>query len=189
MTFVVAVVPTEEPITVSEFKTHARVSGSLSDTEIGAMITAARQYAETELGRWLVTQTIDAYFDSFPDVFSMPPLQSVTSITYIDSDGDSQTLDSGLYRIDNKTKPARITPLSGTSWPSTQDVTNAVTVRFVAGYGAASTVPECIKQWIKIRVEHYFDNRGPNVVGSSVVEFGRHYIDGLLDPERVWART
>jgi hypothetical protein len=68
-------------------------------------------------------------------------------------------------------------------------VTNAVTVKFVAGYGAAAAVPECLKHWLKLRVEHYFDNRGPNVVGSSVIEFPKSYIDGLLDPERVWART
>jgi len=189
MTFVVAVAPTEEPVTVAEFKTHARVSGSANDAEITAMITAARQYAEQETGRWMITQTVDAYFDAFPHCFSLPPLQSVSSITYIDSNGDSQTLDSSLYRVDAKSKPARITAASGTSWPSTQDVTNAVTVRFIAGYGAAAAVPECIKQWIKIRGEHYFDNRGPNVVGASVAEFGKHYIDGLLDPERLWART
>lgn len=189
MTFVVAVAPTEEPVTVAELKTHARISGTLSDTEIGAMITAARQYAEAELGRWIITQTVDAYFDSFPQVFTLPPLQSVASITYVDSNGDTQTLDSSLYRVDSKSIPARISAASGVSWPSTGDVTNAVTVRFVAGYGAAAAVPECIKQWIKIRAEHYFDNRGPNVVGDSIAEFGRSYIDGLLDPERMWARS
>jgi uncharacterized phiE125 gp8 family phage protein len=189
MTFVVATAPAEEPVTVAEVKTQARISGSASDTELAAMIKAARQYAEAELGRWIITQTIDAYFDSFPEYFLLPPLQSVTSITYVDSNGDTQTLDSSLYRVDSKSIPARISVASGVSWPSTDDVTNAVTVRFVAGYGSASAVPECIKQWIKIRVDHYYDNRGANVVGSSVVQFDRSYIDGLLDPERMWART
>jgi len=99
MTFVVAVAPAEEPVTVAEIKTHARISGSASDTEIATMIAAARQYAEAELGRWIITQTVDAYFDAFPPCFYLPPLQSITSITYIDSNGDSQTLDSSLYRV------------------------------------------------------------------------------------------
>jgi uncharacterized phiE125 gp8 family phage protein len=189
MTFVVVSAPTEEPVTVDEFKKHARISGNATNAEIEAMIIAARQYAELELGRWIITQTIDAYFDDWQPCIKLPPLQSVTSISYVDNNGATQTLASNLYRVDSKSKPARITEASGVSWPSLDSVTNAVTVRFVAGYGAKESVPECIKHWIKLRVEHYFDNRGPNVVSGSVVEFGRHYIDGLLDPERLRARV
>lgn len=189
MTFVVVTAPAVEPVTVAEAKTQARISGTVSDTEIGVMIKAARQYAELELRRWIITQTIDAYFDKFPLVFELPPLQSVSSITYVDNNGNTQTLAADQYRVDSKSQPARITEAYGVSWPATQNVTNAVTVRFVAGYGNAAAVPECIKQWILMRVEHYFDNRGPNIVGDSVVEFGRSYVDGLLDPERVMSRV
>lgn len=189
MTYVVVVPPSEEPVSVTEAKAQARISGATSDAEIAVMIKAARQYAELELHRFLVTQTVEAYFDSFGSCIKLPPLQSVTSITYVDYNGSTQTLAADQYRVDNKSQPARITEAYGIVWPSTQDVTNAVTVRFVAGYGLAAAVPECIKQWILLRVEHYFDNRGPNVVGDSVVQFERSFIDGLLDPERVAART
>ncbi len=189
MTFVVFAAPSVEPVTVAEAKTQARISGSASDAEIGVMIKAARQYAELELRRWIITQTIDAYFDNFPRYFELPPLQSVSSITYVDNNGDTQTLAADQYRVDSRSQPARITEAYGASWPSTQSVTNAVTVQFVAGYGLAAAVPACIKQWILLRVEHYFDNRGPNVVGDSIAEFGRSYVDGLLDPERVMSRV
>jgi uncharacterized phiE125 gp8 family phage protein len=189
MTFVVYTAPATEPVSVTEAKVHARISGTASDAEVGVMIKAARQYAEAELRRYIITQTVDAYFDAFPEYFELPPLQSVTSITYVDTNGDTQTLAADQYRVDSKTQPARITEAYGISWPSTQDVTNAVTVRFVAGYGTADAVPECVKHWILMRVGHYFDNRGPNVVGDSIAQFAPSYVDGLLDPERVTSRV
>jgi len=189
MTFVVQIAPAVEPVSVAEVKTQARISGTASDTEIGVMIKAARQYAELELRRWIITQTIDAYFDVFPGYFELPPLQSVSSITYVDNNGDTQTLAADQYRVDSKSQPSRITEAYGVSWPSTQSVSNAVVVRFVAGYGVAAAVPECIKQWMLLRVAHYFDNRDPNIVGDSVATFERSFVDGLLDPERVMSRV
>src|SRR3990167_7420015 len=68
----------------------------------------------------------------------LPPLRSVTSITYVDQDGTTQTLSSTLYTVDSSSEPARITPAYGEVWPSTRDQVNAVTVRFVAGYDPGS---------------------------------------------------
>jgi hypothetical protein len=38
-------------------------------------------------------------------------------------------------------------------------VPNAVIVRFVAGYGAVSAVPEDIKTWLKQAVDYLYANR------------------------------
>ena len=189
MTFVVNTAPAEEPVTLEEAKTQCRVDNTHDDDEITSIIVAARIQAELNLSRYIITQTIDAYYDRFQSCFEMPPLQSVSSITYLDSNGDSQTLASNQYVVDSKSIPARITPAYGVTWPSTYDQTNAVTIQFIAGYGLAASVPECIKQWIKIQVTHYFDNRAPVVVGSSVAEIPRTYVDGLLDSERVLSRV
>lgn len=183
------------------------------------LIASARAHAEQELRRYLVTQTIDAFFDHFPrpDRFMdhhgmdprtadytvrgygpgryeirLPPLQSVTSITYIDQNGTTQVLDPALYLVDAKSQPARITPAYGSIWPSTQNQVNAVTVRFVAGYGAAAVVPGCIKQWMLMRVSTMFENREQLSVGhtrSALIEVPPAYIDSLLDPERWGGRV
>lgn len=95
------------------------------------------------LGFCLVTQTWTIKLSHFPDEgIPLPagPVQSVTSVTYTDTNGDSQVLASSAYTvvgIGDRTG-GKIVPAYSTSWPSTRDVPEAVTVAFVAGVGTAS---------------------------------------------------
>lgn len=164
--------PEVEPMLKAEAKAYLRIDGTNEDTLVDSLIIAARQQAETFTGRALCTQTWDLVLDQFPgddapiDV-PLPPLQSVTSITYLDTNGTTQTLSSSVYIVDSKNEPGRIALAVGESWPDTQaDRINAVTVRFVCGYGAADAVPEGIKTAIKLLVSHWFEHREPVVVGS-----------------------
>lgn len=169
----------------------APATNTTADALITLLIASARAHVEQELGRWLITQTIDAYLDSFPcwddQAIRLPPLQSITEIVYVDSAGDSQTLATSSYQVDSTSKPARIVPAHGTSWPSTREQLNAVRVRFVAGYGAAAAVPQCVKHWMALRIKSLYDNRDELVQSSSgALQIPRDYVDSLLDPERVY---
>src|SRR3990172_9167653 len=78
---------------------------------------------------------------SQPQQFSRlqkPKLQSITSITYIDTAGATQTWTSTLYEADIKSDIGKVRPVSGESYPSTDDIYNAVTIKFKAGYGDAA---------------------------------------------------
>ena len=89
-----------------------------------------------------------------------PPLQSVTSIKYQDINGAEQTLSSSVYQVDSKSDVGRIVLADGESFPDTDEVVNAVTIEYKAGYGdAASDVPSLIKSSIKLIVAHLFENR------------------------------
>jgi len=88
-----------------------------------------------------------------------PPLQSVTSIVYIDMNGNTQTLDPSLYLVDATQDPGRINPAYAQSWPIARQMLNAITITFVAGYGAASAIPEAYKTAIKMLVTHWYRNR------------------------------
>ncbi len=165
-----------------------------SDSEISALVRAARTTAESKTRRALVTQTWDLILDRFPCwEITLPksPVQSVTSITYVDDNGQTQTLDSAEYLVDTSSAPGRITPAFGKSWPVSRWQNNAVTIRFVCGYGSASDVPAGIKQWMLVRIKHFVDNKGPVVVGTISSEFPRSFVDGLLDdfiaPSYAWA--
>lgn len=157
-----------------------------SDPLLNLLIASARLSAETQLKRYLITQTIDRYLDGFDSSVKFPPIQSISSITYIDSDGAEQTLAADQYVLDAVSKPAKINTAYGVSWPVTRVQSNAVKIRFIAGYGAASAVPACIKNWMLIRIKQAYDQRDPVNVGTSVTEFPYSYVDGLLDPERIW---
>lgn len=114
-----------------------------------------------------------------------PPLQSVSSIKYIDTDGVQQTLDPTLYTVDTVSEPARITPAYGTTWPAIRNQINAVEVTFVCGYGAAANVPQGIKSWMLMRIGAMYENREELVVAQRVTVSELPFVDSLLDNFRV----
>lgn len=71
----------------------------------------------------------------------VPPLQSVTSLTYVDTDGNTQTLASSQYIVDTNSETGRITSAFSTPWPYTRSVINAVNITFVAGYAYNTATP------------------------------------------------
>lgn len=171
----------------SSLGAEAPGTNTTGDPLLNMLIKSARQSAETLLGRYLITQTVDLYLDDFPGwEIRLPPLQSVSAITYVDQNGDTQTVAASDYLVDAVSVPARITPAYGKTWPAPRQQNNAAKVRFVAGYGAASAVPDCVKNWMLMRIKQLHDQRDQVNVGNIVNEFPRSYVDGLLDSEKVW---
>jgi uncharacterized phiE125 gp8 family phage protein len=190
MTIVVFTAPASEPITLAEAKMQCRVDQDDEDELLVMLISATREHAETMLHRHIITQTLDAYFDEFPSEFKLPPLQSVTSITYVDTAGATQTLAADQYLVDAVSQPARIAQAYGVTWPATRTQNNAVKVRFVAGYGLPAAVPQCIKSWMLVRIATLFSNRQQIIIGpGGKIEIEAAFIDSLLDSERVHERT
>ena len=183
--------PGAEPLSLSEAKLHLRVEHSVDDDLITALIKAAREQAEHLTGRALITQTWARVLDAFPAAeieLGMPPVQSIASITYVDAAGDTQTLDADDYSLDTTTPPGWVLPSATLStWPSTLDTANAVTVTFVAGYGATgASVPEAIRTWMKLQLGTMYKHRESIVAGVSVTELPGAFTDRLLDRYRLW---
>ena len=122
--------------------------------ELTAIVRGAREHFERICKRSFLTQTWQMRMRSFPGweiEVPMPPLQSVTSIAYTDTNGDAQTVDASDYIVDIYGILGRIEPAFGETWPVARDIPNSVVVTFVAGYGdAASDVPEDLKRAIKL---------------------------------------
>lgn len=89
----------------------------------------------------------------------LPPLQSVTTVKYYDADNVEQTLSSGRYTVDTTSEPARIV-IDADGWPAIYDRANAVTVRFVCGYGATTAdVPASLRAAMLLHIGDLFENR------------------------------
>lgn len=165
MALVLVSAPATEPVSLTEAKLHLRVDSTADDSLITALITAAREYVEAFTGRALITQTWDYILDAWPSgdeiVIPLPPLQSVTSVTYRDSDGNTSTVSSSTYTVDTDSEPGRVVLLTGYTWPSTTlYAVGGVRVRFVAGYGDnASDVPQALRQAMLLLVGHWYENR------------------------------
>tara|TARA_S200002703_G_scaffold61685_1_gene53591 strand:- start:11860 stop:12450 length:591 start_codon:yes stop_codon:yes gene_type:complete len=176
-----------EPITLTEAKDQLRETGSTEDTFINTLIKTARQFAEDKTGRALITQTWKATLDngSLPTdsiiELPRPPLQSVTAVTYVDSDGATQTLSTDNYTVDTLSEPGRI---MFEDMPTIKSTINALTVEYVAGYTDTSEVPSGIKQGILILVEHWFDFREAVVAGTITSKIPIS-ADDLLDMNRI----
>jgi len=196
--------PAFEPLTQAEAWAHLRVpllgspAAPADETNIDRLIQQVREHVDGRdgwLGRALVTQTWDLKMDGFPRAaikLPLPPLQSVTSVTYVDGNGDSQTLAASGYTVTGvgELGPARIVPSYGNSWPTTRNHVDVVTVRFVCGYASGSSpddntkVPAAIRGGLLQLLEHWYDNPSAVSVGGSVAPMPMA-VESLLMPYRV----
>ena len=154
--------PTVEPVSTADMRTHLRITQTSDNDYLDSLVKAAREACEEYQFRRLINSTWDLKLDFFPYEICVPypPLSSVTSITYTDTAGDSQTLASTLYTVDTTMEPGRIVPAYGQSWPSTRAHINVVTVRYVAGYGSAATsLPASTIHGIKKLAAFWYERR------------------------------
>ncbi len=147
-----------EPITLETARAHCRVDtheeGSppltVSDddawlTDIG--IPVAREYIEAQLGVALAPRTVELVAASFPSTsFTLPfgPVQSITSVIYLDADSVEQTMADTDYVLDDFSVPARLILATGASWPTSNGATGSVAVRYVTGYSLPEDSPQVI---------------------------------------------
>lgn len=184
-----------EPLSVDFVREqHLRLSSAVEDDYIEHLITSARQQAERHCWRPLVVTTYRMVLDRFPSaeiVLRYPPLIEVTSLSYVDTDGDTQTLveDTDFYvvRPDGPTAGrAKILPSVTTIWPATQSAANAVTIDFEAGYldgtsPAALNVPQDVKDGMLLWIAERYKQRS-----LSVHAFNQ--TPAVLQAESIWKR-
>lgn len=153
-------------------------TNTTEDAYLISLRQSAREYVEGRCRRKLITQTWDDKREAFPsggEPIELPfaPIASITSITYVDGDGTSQTWSASDYQTELPSgpcaMPGRILPAYGESYPSTRQQFNAVIVRFVAGYGAAaSSVPASLKAAMKLLIAHWYEQREAVAVGVGI---------------------
>ncbi len=99
----------------------------------------------------------------------MPPVASITHIKYTDTAGIEQTISPSDYVLSQYGESRAVVPAYGKYWPSTQDIPNAVRIRFLCGYGAtgqaagSAACPKAAKAAILLMVAWLFDNRGDSI--------------------------
>lgn len=157
----VSAVAEQYPVSLAEAKDYCDYGESDRDDLFNSLIKMATEKVEHDTERAMCTQTVKAYFEDFPRVIYLnkPPVSAVSSITYVDQDGDTNTVATTVYQSDLKHIPPRICEKYSQVWPSdvSHDLLNAVTVTFTAGYGDSPDVPYLAKQAILLLVKRHFD--------------------------------
>lgn len=169
----------QEPINLEEAKKQCGISQSVDyhDTAIRRLISAAREQVEHDTGLVCYTGTYTWKQTTFPcaDWLELPdirPVTSITSITYIDGDGASQTWGSSNYSLHTSGVNQYLSLSYNSTWPSLRGDPNGITITMVAGYSNVLTVPKRVKQACLYLVNHWFANTDTVSVGtiSSAIE-------------------
>ncbi len=97
------------------------------------------------------------HFDRVKRFIGIPrsPLQSVTHLKTYDTADAAATFAASNYFVDTASEPGRLALNSSAVWPAASlRPVNGIEIEFLAGYGAASAVPDSLKQgmllWIKL---------------------------------------
>ena len=172
---------TAEPVSLDQQKGHLRMDGDDDDAYISSCIMAARQWIEGQTKCAIMDQTwsygIDyawpVRFGKYRIDFPLNPVASqgspeTISVTYVDSDGATQTLATSQYTIAARRSGSYIVPAFDVVWPEVRWVPDAITVQFVAG--DSDNVPQELYRAVMILAGHYYENRETAIEAPSAVE-------------------
>jgi len=162
---------TAEPITLDELKEHLRLDTDHDDAYVNSCITAARHYIEGQTHHVIMQQTWSYTIDyHWPERFGSRRIDfptnpvtaqtspSTTTITYVDTNGVSQTLAQTQYTVLGRRHGSYIVPAYEITWPEVRHVPDAITVQYQSGY-ATTAVPQELHRAMLILAAHYYENR------------------------------
>ena len=157
-------------------------SDTTNDTRLENLQWEAIDFIERYLNRSLLTQTrqqirsswggiapfFNYYFQgaSYPQPVNTapyvmhlprPPLQSVSSITYYDTNNTLQTLSSSLYTvITDDNGPGRVVRNINATYPAVYPREDCITIQYVSGW---TSLPWSIQRAICLLIGHFNESR------------------------------
>lgn len=193
MALTLVTAPTAEPVSIFDLKTQLRIDGALEDPYLLTCLHRAQAYLAEGSG-WTgiacLTSTWDYALDCFPWGASLRdrsirlplrPVQSVSSVKYIDEAGVQQTMSAADYVVYPNAVPPMIAPDYLTVWPTPRRQIEAVTVRFIAGWTGPAAMSANVRNALVLLAGHFYTHRDD---GAPVPD---DLLVSLLASERVYA--
>lgn len=163
----------ELPVTKVEAKAWCKVTHTSEDDLFNSLIAAATAKAELFTNRVFVQRTFTGSFSGFECskfdgvnfTLRRAPFISLTSVKVM-VDDVLETISTDDYNMQEEHGFSRI--IFTATDESPDDIPYPYQVEFVAGYGAASAVPEPIKTAILETICYWHKNRGDCGEGSEI---------------------
>lgn len=167
-------------LSLEDGRLAARRTDTALDGEIEMTIKALTRYVEQVTGRSIIHRTLQQVLDAFPSAIRLDysPISEVLFVRYFDESGVEQTLDPQDYYLDAVN--SYLVPAPDAAWPATQSGRiNAVTVEYVAGYGADHTsTPDEFKLYLKAKLaEQYCGDKPSEFIENLILNSG----------EKIWS--
>lgn len=150
--------PTVEPVTLEQAKEQLRCDGDDENDYITSLISVARDYIETYTGQYFSEATFALFFDNFPasdfpmDI-QIPGVDSIDSVTYLDTDQANQTISTGIT-LDGERRQMRY----NSTWPTAISVRIEVTAG-VDNSSSPAFIPYAIQQAILLTITDLHNTR------------------------------
>jgi uncharacterized phiE125 gp8 family phage protein len=148
------------PIPLDVLRTRLRIEVESDDADLATLSIAAREIIERETGLHLSSGTHTANIIPWRRfVPRVQPVDSITSITYTDAGGVTQTLPTTDYYIDNTDEMLAV----GFDTIVLPKANTFPTVTYVAGY---QRIPHALQQCIVALVGSWYSNPEATSVAS-----------------------
>jgi len=167
-------------LTTAQVKEHLRIEHDDEDALIDNITLAAYQFAETYTSISILDIEQVDKLDDFQSEITLnhPNTQSITSITYSDTDDAQQTQTD--YYLDTREYNDTLTPLNNESWPDTNQAYENVVITYQTGF---ATIPEQINQAVLLIITDLYENRGGIILGVSLNK--TNAAEYLLNPYKI----
>lgn len=176
--------PDWEPVTLQEVKLQIGEDGNALDSIIETVwIPTARGQAEMRTGWTFARRQFRHTFPGFcgNGMKLRPPLISVDSVTYLDAQGELQTLPEAEYQVVATELEGLLLPAIGGGFPAAARQVDAVRIVATAGYATRADVPENARYWMLMAIATWYQNREGIITGTIVSELPRDFCAALLD--------
>lgn len=163
-----------EPVTLEKAKGQCNIleDDAAFDDKLGDLITTAREHVEAYCGVLFISRGLTASCDCWRDLARLPvgPVSSVSAITYVDADGNTQTLDGSAWELRIDGLEAAIVPAFGVTWPAIR-AGSRITVTLTAGFGAEGEelCPKPVRHAILLFLSQQFEQREPVLIEGQTV--------------------
>lgn len=147
-----------DPLTIEDVKASLRIDGSDNDALLFSLMSMATNHIEKTIAHRFGQRTATISLSYLPDSIELPltPIQSVTSVTYLDALGVRQTLSPTLYKASLATFSPSIQRIG--DYPLVKIELGSVQIIAQVGYTAPTTVPPALRHALTILVADHFRN-------------------------------
>lgn len=166
-------------ITKTTAKLQLRIEDSYTaeDDLLDIYIQAAIEAAENYINGAIQAKTLVLKLDTMPTslVIGTHPVRSITSITYYDTDNNSQTLATADYYL--KAAGDKESTIIFDETYNTYERSDAVTVTLAVGYASEATVPTAVKQALLLLISDMYERREDRsqIIGTTSENLLRPY--------------